>query len=63
MDGRKDGKDGMRWSSLVNCLLRATSVLTKHWCLAANLRIAIFKGEMVFNRLLVNALQWLVESC
>ena len=25
-----------------------------HWCLAANLRIDIYNGEMVFNRLLGN---------
>ena len=33
------------WSSLVKGLLRATSVLTEHWCLAANLRIAIFREK------------------
>ena len=27
---------------------------TQHWCLAANLRIGIYNGEMVFDKLLGN---------
>ena len=51
--GKKKRKDNLIQSLGPSTKMKKTlSYIQQHWCLAANLKIGIYNGEIIFNRLL-----------